>query len=323
MGFAIYVFLSPLALLWNFSFWILDKIGKLKRPVAPEPTPAVYGHSVGGSKSQPHSTGSWRGGAFSSSATQRPAILVAALITAALFTSKLYQTTIRIAVAEIDRSSRMFRIAWSPFDFVMRAVKQLASGKVKDQDLLRWIRVQRWFLRVLRRLSLIFQGNAAERRVAVFVLLAYSGNLLALAALVIAFWAFCVKFAALPAQVTVTDALLASASRVVPGIPAPDGLIVSRSIQIGASLSAWLIFFLYVGPVASMFPVLLDRYALAVKELREQMRQGRGNIYRLMDALTGFHERVIVGGKASEPPALPSAPETDLSHQPSSGTDEI
>jgi len=302
LGLFLYVSLAPVTVIWNFVFWYLRKRGKIqqaieKKAADPIAVPKAFERGMPISKLLYALLAGWL--LLFANSMQRAPILAALILAASIFVIRLYGTTVSIAIAEVDGSGLASRIAWFPFGYLLNVLRQIVSGRIKDEQLLTWLRFQRRLLRLLRRISTCFHGKAAERRAALLVFLTYSIDLLVLGMLVIFFWALWIKLSNLPADVVISKALLASAARVIPGMPTPEGVKVTDLVQAGASLSGWLLFVLYVGPVASMFPVLQDRYLVKIREAREQLRQGRRLIYTLLDALSNFHARVIAPSQAN------------------------
>jgi len=301
-GLFLYIGLVPIAIIWNIAFWYLRKRGKIPQGVVEKPpgaiaVPKAFERGFPISKLLYSLLAGWF--LLFANSTGRVPILVALILTALVFAIRLYGTTVYIAIAEVGGSGFASRIAWFPFGYLLNVLRQIVSGRVKDEQLLSWLKFQRRLLRLLRRISTCFHGKAAERRAALLVFFTYSVDLLVLGTLVIFFWALWIKLFNLPTDVDISKAVLASAARVIPGIPTPEGIKVVDFVQTGASLSGWLLFVLYVGPVASMFPVLQERYLLKIREVREQLRVGRRLIYTLLDALTNFHARVIAAPQSS------------------------
>lgn len=87
------------------------------------------------------------------------------------------------------------------------------------------------------------------------------------------------------------DAFLASASRVIPGVPDSSSSIhVSAAVQTLASLTAWLIFVLYAGPVASLFPAFQERVIAQTSESYSRIRTARKILYRFVTWLRTFQQ---------------------------------
>ena len=149
-----------------------------------------------------------------------------------------------------------------------------------------------FMLRNFRLWSRWLHGKAARRRTALVVLLRFMLNLAALGAISILFWAIAIRFVLAPAHVSLSEALLASASRVIPGIPDPSTLKVPTTIQALASLTAWLVFVLYAGPVASLFPTFQEQAIANSVAHYSRLRNKRTVIYRFLQPLLQLQKLV-------------------------------
>jgi hypothetical protein len=104
-------------------------------------------------------------------------------------------------------------------------------------------------------------------------------NLCALGSLAILFWALVIRYSLLPDITGMVPALLASSARVIPGIPESNSLRFPDWIKVATSITAWMIFVLYAGPVASLFPVLQDRFVKQTSNLYGRLRIARKTLY--------------------------------------------
>jgi hypothetical protein len=173
-----------------------------------------------------------------------------------------------------------------PFDYLLSMLRKVASGEIKsDVQFEAWVKTMRGMLWLLRRVSAYIYGKTGRRRAALFVLFRYMGNLAILGFLTIFFWALAIKLYKSPVSIGLSEALLASAAHVIPGVPDPDGIRVGAGIQAGTSLMAWAIFVLYAGPVASMFPMLQEKYIKEMADHSEQLWGARLVLYRISNAL--------------------------------------
>jgi hypothetical protein len=95
-----------------------------------------------------------------------------------------------------------------------------------------------------------------------------------------------------PTQVSFLNALLASASCAIPGIPVPSAIKVPTTIQSFDSLTAWLVFVLYAGPVASLFPDFQKEAIAQSAANYAKLRDGRSAIYRFLEPLRPLRKLV-------------------------------
>jgi hypothetical protein len=86
---------------------------------------------------------------------------------------------------------------------------------------------------------------------------------------------------------------LASASRVIPGLPDPSNLYVPATIQVLDSITAWTVFVLYAGPVASLFPALQERAIANTAANYARIRSARKAIYRFAGVLRSVQRLLI------------------------------
>jgi hypothetical protein len=109
-------------------------------------------------------------------------------------------------------------------------------------------------------------------------------------------------------------------------VPDAEVIKVSAGIQAGISLTAWAVFVLYAGPVASVFPILQDRYVKRVEKQYDQLRVARGLLHRLNYALRELFKRVEAHNAATVAASAPSIKVIDgipLEVPPASQTDRI
>jgi hypothetical protein len=172
-----------------------------------------------------------------------------------------------------------------------RNIVNSGSATVPNSTIDAQIHAQERVSRLLRWISLYLRGKSGRTRAALLVLFSYMANLVILGFLTVAFWALAIKLYSAPSHVNLSDALLASASHVIPGVPDAEGIKVSAGIQAGISLTAWAIFVLYAGPVASVFPMLQERYTREVAQHYTTLRAVRAALYRTKDDL-----RRLLGG---------------------------
>ena len=201
--------------------------------------------------------------------TSRVPLMVALLLTGSLFATRVYAAFTYTTVLDPDNGGFLSKITLLPLALLLSFVRTIANSGA---------------------------GRDGRRRAALFVLLKYMTNLTILGVLTIVFWALAIKLYKAPTLVTISDALLASASHVIPGVPDAEGMKVSAGIQAGISLTAWAIFVLYAGPVASVFPMLQERYMKYVADSYTTLRAFRVMLRRLINDFSA-----ILGGQKANP----------------------
>jgi len=311
LGFAIYVAFAPFTLAWNLFFFFLRRAKGLSKPIVEAPVLTWEERQFAKSSS----SGLLICGIvlwfllYGHTGSRGPLVL-GLTMTGSLFLIQFYRTTLRVALAEIDEAGLISRIAHFPYGYMFRVLQQISRGTFRTDELLfKATRHWMWVLGRFRRLNAYMRGKGAKRRAALLVLSRYSFGLMSIAAIAVLFWSFVIRLTS-SSTVTTTDALLASAARMVPGVAGPEAIKVSNLVQTGASLTAWFVLVLYAGPMASMFPILLERYLRKISEANDKLRAGRRLIYTFADALLRLEHRMSENSTTSvqgSPPALISS----------------
>jgi hypothetical protein len=213
-------------------------------------------------------------------------LFLALALTALLFCSRVGNALTFAVPADMGPWARIESMNASARKFVNTATESIKTGKILGK----WnLNVKVWtgslLLWNLRMWSRWLHGKAARKRMALVVLLSFMINLAALGAISIIFWAIAIKFALSPAHVSLSEALLSSASRAIPGIPDSSALKVPAMIQTLDSLTAWLIFVLYAGPVASLFPAFQEQAIATSVAHYSRLRSERTAIYQFLQRL--------------------------------------
>lgn len=226
-------------------------------------------------------------------------LFLALALTAFLFCSRVVAALTFAVPTDRGPWVRIEALSASARKFVNNSSESLKNGQILDK----WnLKLKIWtglfLLRNLRLWSRWLFGKRARRRTALIVLFHFMLNLAALGATSILFWGIAIKLALSPAHVSFSAALLASASRTIPGIPDPSTLSVPSIIQTLASLTAWLVFVLYAGPVASLFPAFQEHAIANSISHYSRLRSGRTAIYRFLQPL------LVLQRIAQENPAL-------------------
>lgn len=236
-------------------------------------------------------------------AQERSPLLIAMLITGILFVVRVNKAIVYASMVDLPSNRWIDNFFRSCQEFVRKSVESIKDGKVQDlRSLNLLIFLGSWWLRVSRFVSRWFYGKTARRRAALTELIRFMGNLAILGGLSVLFWAFVIKYFAHSPVPGMTDSLLASASRVIPGIPDSSALRVSPEIQALSSVTAWLIFVLYAGPVASLFPEFREKIVGQTSQKYIQLRYARKKVYRYVDAL-----RIVRELLESNPELVPLA----------------
>lgn len=209
----------------------------------------------------------------------RAPLITAIVLTGMLFIARVYQALAYTAPDVSSRRGPIDRYIESVLAQFRRGLASLAEKKTLDATTIASVRTWHISYRVLRFLSRWLYGRPARNRAALFVLIKYMSNLCVLGGLAILFWALVIRYFSLPGVIGMVPALLASSARVIPGVPEPSLLKFPDWIKASTSITAWMIFVLYAGPVASLFPVLQDRFVKQTSNLYGRLRIARKILY--------------------------------------------
>ena len=233
------------------------------------------------------------------SSSLRTPLIVAIVLTGLLFSARVYRALVYTTLN--DRTGRGWIDRYTAAAVVQLegAVNNLREKKTLD---LNSLSASLWSLRLSQRILRFFSrwlyGRAARTRAALFVLVKYMFNLCVLGGLAILFWALLIRYSSAPPMPNVGASLLASASRVIPGVPEPNKLVYPDWIKAAASITAWMVFVLYAGPVASLFPVLQERFIKETSMLYVRLRIARKALYAPI-----FHLNIAVSILRDNPEA--------------------
>jgi hypothetical protein len=113
-----------------------------------------------------------------------------------------------------------------------------------------------------RRFALVMRGQAGKNRLYLLVLADYVFSLLMLGAAAVLFWTMLVKLAAAQGDSSLTAFFRICLSYFLAGIKSP---VTEPSLpfwmQIGCSITAFVLFVLFVGAAASLLPYRFSAYA--------------------------------------------------------------
>lgn len=239
---------------------------------------------------------------YGSSASKGP-IVSALLLTGALLVVRLSKATPYTTTEEVGGggpSTLLSRFAWRYF---LNTAEQLVNKKLTVAQLNSSVKTQRWILRKLRYLSIFLRGRVGKRRASLLVLLSYIYDFGLLGALLVLFWALYIKLSLSPHSLITKDALIASASHIIPGVQEVSPVSLNKTLEILIPFSGWMMFVVFIGPVASMYPAYQDRYLKRVEADYAVIRIARRSLYRVSEAVSSDLERPQVS--VEPPPASP------------------
>jgi hypothetical protein len=207
-------------------------------------------------------------------------LITAIILTGLLFADCVYRAFVYTAL-EVPTGrgwiDRYIAAVIIHFEQVVKTIKEQKAIDLKSLSVS--LSVWRFSQRVLRVLSRWLFGRAARSRAALIALIKYLSNLCVLGSIAILFWALVIRYFSVPQMANVTDSMLASASRVIPGVPEPTSLSYPDWVKAATSITAWLVFVLYAGPAASLFPLLQERYVKETANLYKRLRIARKTLY--------------------------------------------
>ena len=248
---------------------------------------------------------------YGSSASKGP-IISALLLTGALLMVRLSKATPYTTTEEVgdgNPSTWLSRFAWRYF---LNTAEQLVNKKLTVAQLNSSVKTQRWILRKLRYLSIFLRGRVGKRRASLLVLLRYIYDFALLGALLVLFWALYIKLTLSPHPLITKDALIASASHIIPGVQEVNAVSLNKTLEILIPFSGWIMFVVFIGPVASMYPAYQDRYLKRVEADYNVIRVARRALYQVSEAVSADLEHPQVSVKPL--PAPSPDPLTSPSH---------
>jgi len=237
------------------------------------------------------------------STTSKSPLFVALILTGIFFFIRLSKATPYTTMATAGTNGPLSWVSRFALRYLLNVIEQVFKKTYTVDQLKVSVKMQRWILRRLRCISIYFKGAAGERRAALVVLTRYIYDLGLLGALLILFWALCVELCMSPHSFAAKDAIMTSASHISPGIPEPSGIALNKALTIMIPSSGWIMFVLFIGPVASMYPEYQKRYVSQMKTDYDAIRLMRSALYHLADAL----DLMVKTSNSSEQPDVASA----------------
>lgn len=124
-----------------------------------------------------------------------------------------------------------------------------------------------------RRFALLVRGQAGKNKLYLLLLLDYVVSLLVLGAAAVLFWAIVAKLASAPSTYPLTTFVRICSSYFLPSIKSPSSPTdLALWVQLGSSITAFVLFVLFVGAAASLLP---SRYSAYTERLNRKYRIAR------------------------------------------------
>jgi hypothetical protein len=190
-----------------------------------------------------------------------------------IFTYRALQRTKPLTTLEVSVLGKLERFGASlPASIAKR---EQEAPTIKRSQAMGHLVTYGFFRNALLFLTLFLRGRRGKDRIYMCILLDYVLFLFMLGFAAIFFWALVAKTAVVPRPMTFSTAFYFSASHFLPGVAAPSlPSPVPLWAQIGPSLTAWVLFVLFVGPAASVVPVRQAAYGARLAVTYSVLRHG-------------------------------------------------
>jgi hypothetical protein len=165
---------------------------------------------------------------------------------------------------EIQSLKRIVYVGFSYVDAELTRLEE-REGRPQKAELIVDMTFTRWSEWFFRQTMLFFRGKRGQDRIAALVLLDYIFMLLFLGLISLAVWALVLRIWTAPTAIEPLLAVQYAASKFLPGMPAVQlPVAVPWWFGFGPSLTAWILFGLYVGPASSLLASRQKAYAKGV-----------------------------------------------------------
>ena len=176
-----------------------------------------------------------------------------------IFTYRALQRTKPLTILEVSVLDRLEKFGASLPNSVQTRENKTPTSK--RSEAVGHIVTYSFFRDAVRHVTIFIRGKRGRDRVYMFILVEYVLFLFILGLTAIFFWALVAKTAAAPHPENLSTAFYYSASHFLPGVTVPSlALSLPPWVQIGPSVTAWILFVLLVGPAASIVPVRQNAY---------------------------------------------------------------
>jgi len=160
-----------------------------------------------------------------------------------------------------DPASTDERIGLSLVTSASETVAKAVAAK-KKSDLIGGLFMYQKSRSLWRRLALLMRGQAGRNRLYLLLLIDYVVSLLVLGAAAVFFWATIAKLAVAPTTSSLATLVRICASYFLPSIKSPSITPdLPLWVQVGSSITAFILFVLFVGAAASLLPSRFTAYA--------------------------------------------------------------
>jgi hypothetical protein len=164
------------------------------------------------------------------------------------------------------------RIGLSVSTSAADAVKRAMDAKKKMEVNGTLFMYQKWGS-IWRRYALLMRGQAGRDRLYLLLLIDYVVSLLVLGAAAVLSWAIVAKLASAPSLYSLTTFVQVCSSYFLPNTKPPSiPTDLALWVQVGSSITAFILFVLFVGAAASLLP---SRYSAYTERLNRKYRIAR------------------------------------------------
>lgn len=271
VGLMIYIYAAPLTLLLYFVFkgygkdLGLAQAGKkgLRPPKVRRPALTIFSLLLLG----------WF--LLYGEANSRRALVAGAILSGSLFLSLATRTFQRVRPPmnpNLERAGLGETAGLPLFKGAKDAIEKAKNAKVKS-DLIASLLIYRKARYVWRNLALLMRGEPGRNRLYLLLLADYVVSFLVLGTAAVLFWAIVAKSVSVPTSFSLTDFVHLSSSYLMPNIKSHlgDGNL-PLWVEMGSSITSFILFVLFVGAAASLLP---SRYSVYADRLTKRYQCNR------------------------------------------------
>jgi hypothetical protein len=215
----------------------------------------------------------------------RAQIVPGLVISGCLLTYTCYRAVLRakpFGEVEVDFLMKIAAAGLIYVDSEISKEEQRSSNSTKGQILVD-MKMNLFAERIIRIPMLIIRGKRGQDRAAALILLDYIFMLVFLGSMAVITWALLLKFYTAPVPISLGLSAQFIASKFLPGMQALQIPVqVPPWFNIGPSVTAWILFGLYVGPASSLLASRQKAYARGVASHSKDIKKIWRNLRRLM-----------------------------------------
>jgi hypothetical protein len=208
-------------------------------------------------------------------ANSRNALIVGAVLSGCLFLSLASRTFQRVRPPihpNPEKQSLGEAIGLPLFTGAQEAIEKAKKAKTKS-DVIGSLFMYRKASSIWRNLALLIRGEQGRNRLYLVLLTDYVVSFLVLGAAAVLFWAIVAKTVSVPTTSALTTFIHLSSSYLMPNIKSPVALeSLPLWVEMGSSVTSFVLFVLFVGAAASLLP---SRYAAYADRVSKRYQANR------------------------------------------------